>query len=538
MEEKELNVNDSKKLIIGISILFCTVILIIGGTLAFFTQSDTKEIGNIVTENINGTLKFYDNNDYMFGNFIPVNEEDVIKFASKTTDKCHYQDDMYACNMYEFTITNDSNVAQELKITLNPTKNEFSNLYYMLFEKNKDNISIDSVPVNKDKIVETNSNIMVDKLILGPEQSKIYTIIYYVKNLDTDQTLQDAGKQFYANVKVDSITTGMYAGTLMESRCYEYEQITEGDYVGTYKLTKFNGIDENGVADTTCGVIKNEEFYSVNVPSKLKDEEGNQLEISTLGNKLFIGADFVNETLLPSAYINNIELEEGIKEIESGKYEEKDDDLGTFFYMGTGPMFEGGSIEEINVKIKLPQTLEKIGDAAFLVCFFKEITIPKNVISIGKYAFATNSNLTNLIFEEGSKLKIIDVEAFSSTGLIEVEIPYSVNYIGKQAFDYINTLEKIIFLGDLESDLNPLTIDNKAFYMSNLNYSTYDNPLVIPARVIFIGDDAFRGDASTNNDLKFIKFMGATDALNKLGNNWYKTNVVEYIKSKDEYVID
>ena len=72
--EKELNINNSKKLIIGVSILFCTIILIIGTTLAFFTQSDTKETGNIVTTNINGTLKFYDNNDYMFGNFVFVNE--------------------------------------------------------------------------------------------------------------------------------------------------------------------------------------------------------------------------------------------------------------------------------------------------------------------------------------------------------------------------------------------------------------------------------------------------------------------------------
>ena len=94
-------------LIIGVSILFCTVILIIGVTTAYFTQSDTKNMENIVTTNINGTLLFDDNNDYMFGNFIPVNEEDVISFASKSSDKCKYQEGMYACNLYEFTITND-----------------------------------------------------------------------------------------------------------------------------------------------------------------------------------------------------------------------------------------------------------------------------------------------------------------------------------------------------------------------------------------------------------------------------------------------
>ena len=62
--KKELNTNNSKKLIIGVSILFCAIVLVVGTSLAFFTQSDSKEIGNVVTENINGTLKFYDNNDY------------------------------------------------------------------------------------------------------------------------------------------------------------------------------------------------------------------------------------------------------------------------------------------------------------------------------------------------------------------------------------------------------------------------------------------------------------------------------------------
>ena len=55
--EKELNTNNSnKRLIIGVSILFSAVILIIGATTAYFTQSDTKEMGNIVSININDTI--------------------------------------------------------------------------------------------------------------------------------------------------------------------------------------------------------------------------------------------------------------------------------------------------------------------------------------------------------------------------------------------------------------------------------------------------------------------------------------------------
>ena len=68
--------NNSKKLIIGVSILFCTVILIIGVTTAYFTQSDSEDIGNIVaTDKV--TLDYQDNDDYMLGELIPINEDDL-----------------------------------------------------------------------------------------------------------------------------------------------------------------------------------------------------------------------------------------------------------------------------------------------------------------------------------------------------------------------------------------------------------------------------------------------------------------------------
>ena len=41
-----------------------------------------------------------DNDDYMFGNLIPVNEEDVLKFASKDNDKCKV--------VYSWSLINES----------------------------------------------------------------------------------------------------------------------------------------------------------------------------------------------------------------------------------------------------------------------------------------------------------------------------------------------------------------------------------------------------------------------------------------------
>lgn len=83
VKEKELDVNKSKKLIIGMSIIFCTVIFIIGGTFAFFTQSDSKNTGNIVSENINETLlyndKYEENEKYNRQGLIPASLDVVLR---------------------------------------------------------------------------------------------------------------------------------------------------------------------------------------------------------------------------------------------------------------------------------------------------------------------------------------------------------------------------------------------------------------------------------------------------------------------------
>ena len=41
---------------------------------------------------------------------------------------------MNACSLYEFTITNNADVTQDMKVTLNPDPNEFTNLHYLVYE--------------------------------------------------------------------------------------------------------------------------------------------------------------------------------------------------------------------------------------------------------------------------------------------------------------------------------------------------------------------------------------------------------------------
>ena len=269
----EKNIN-RKKLIIGVSILFCAIILIVGGTLAFFTGSDTKNLDDVATSNV--TLDYKDNTTYMRNNLIPVVEGDVTKFASKnlinSTDErkytdediCHYQDDMYACSLYEFTITNTASISQNIIVSMTPIINEYNNFYFILYESkvNEINNELNKIEVNT-KIEQDTINFNNTNVILKPEESKTYTIVFYIKNLDIPQ--DDANKRFTASILVNSITTGYKKVVQLGEGCYDFEMLEDN----TLKLTKFNGINhETGDIVEGCGVTKDEEgFYSVTVPS-------------------------------------------------------------------------------------------------------------------------------------------------------------------------------------------------------------------------------------------------------------------------------
>lgn len=246
-----LNENNSKKIIIGISIMFCTIILIIGATTAYFTQSSSKTTSNIVTTDINETIGYTDNNDYMRNNLIPVVGTDVDDFAMKNSkngyrdnDICVYTEKYNACSLYQFTITNNANVTQELMITLNPEPNEYANLYYMMYEGNQNTLTPSSKVVKESTHIEgKNSSVMANEIILKPNESKTYTVVFYILSKNYDQTSVDAGKNFGSIIRVDSITTGQYTeGNLGQEPISKTES-----FIGSYA-----DINKDGIVD---GVI-------------------------------------------------------------------------------------------------------------------------------------------------------------------------------------------------------------------------------------------------------------------------------------------
>ena len=228
--------NNSKKLYIGVSIIFCTIILIIGVSFAYFTQSDSKSTGDIATTK-QVTLEYNDSDkSYMLGELIPTSEGYAIRgFEREGEDKCKDDNGHNICSVYRFTITNTANVSQKLVINMTPTLNTFHNLKFMLYEvngetKNKKGNTFNLEFDNKTPIT------LEDNLTLNPNGSKTYELVYYILNLpEIDQTSLDAGKNFGAKISVNSITTGTYISNQEGGSCWTVTPVEDG--TNNFKLT-------------------------------------------------------------------------------------------------------------------------------------------------------------------------------------------------------------------------------------------------------------------------------------------------------------
>lgn len=85
-------------------------------------------------------------------------------------------------------------------------------------------------------------------------------------------------------------------------------------------------------------------------------------------------------------------------------------------------------------EIALPSSLETIGDAAFYYGGIERITIPGSVEMVSTGTFASCSNLTEVVIEDG--VKVIGVKAFEDcAALTTVEFPASLEELERKIFD-------------------------------------------------------------------------------------------------------
>ena len=118
-------------------------------------------------------------------------------------------------------------------------------------------------------------------------------------------------------------------------------------------------------------------------------------------------------------------------------------------------------------------------EAFYLAKYLGAVKLPVSLETIGENAFRYSS-LSSITIPMGNLTAISD-GAFGSTELTSVDIPSSVKSIGEQAFQNCPNLESVSFSEGLES------IGNGAF--SNSKITT----LVLPESVKSIGNEAFSG---------------------------------------------
>ena len=161
-----------------------------------------------------------------------------------------------------------------------------------------------------------------------------------------------------------------------------------------------------------------------------------------------------------------------------------------------------------------PYTVTAIGDSAFnpshTITNVSSVFIPATVTSIGRFAFRCCKFLATVTFAEDSQLKSIGVSAFSGTDSAhpifkEIQIPYSVETIGTNAFHNCQDLESITLPASLE------TIESSAF-SSCRKLSEIKLPASLKAIQSYVFDDC--------SSLETVFYYGSLE-------QWSKINVAK-----------
>ena len=113
----------------------------------------------------------------------------------------------------------------------------------------------------------------------------------------------------------------------------------------------------------------------------------------------------------------------------------------------------GNDIESVEIS----NELKSIGEYAFWGTKIENITIPASVESIGMGAVQNIKTLTNVTFEEGSKLESIGSGAFNANPLLtEFDIPQGVKVLGPNTFNF--------------SGINSVVLNDSIFTVDGNNY--------------------------------------------------------------------
>ena len=195
--------------------------------------------------------------------------------------------------------------------------------------------------------------------------------------------------------------------------------------------------------------------------------------------------------------------------------------------VGLDPEF---MIEEGNT-LTGPATLT-LGEFVFSGCInLVNFTIPRQAGNIGSYNFSDNKSLKEIKFSEYARITTIGNYAFANSGLVKINVPYTVQKISNYAFTNCVGL-KLVYLNRIidEGSSDVTDIERNAFYglesKPNIKilvpptyYQTYNTKLANLNKVVVRNqiDDtkkfAYVQDVEGQNSVTLTAFIGEEEVL-------------------------
>ncbi|MGN1052519.1 MAG: leucine-rich repeat domain-containing protein, partial [Candidatus Scatosoma sp.] len=187
----------------------------------------------------------------------------------------------------------------------------------------------------------------------------------------------------------------------------------------------------------------------------------------------------------------------------------------------------------------IPATVTEIGANVFYGKKLSKITIGKNIVSVGDYAFANCKNLATVEFEDGGAADLeIGANAFAGTAITQIALPARVSEFGASAFadcenlatvsiPAVETVPTAAFKGCVA-----LTTVNIAEGVQTISSEAFAscNSLVsfnVPASVTVLGTD-------TNGALNVFANSAAISAVNVAADNAKYASVNGVVYEKNE----
>lgn len=202
--------------------------------------------------------------------------------------------------------------------------------------------------------------------------------------------------------------------------------------------------------------------------------------------------------------------------------------------------------------------VQNIAARGFADAGIKTVQIPQSIISIGDYAFASDS-IKTITFDEDSRLKDIGNGAFLGSAISEIVVPQNLQNIGNGAFKDCELLESI----DFEEIENILIIGARAFentiwygnYIENVENSviyigkvlyeaigTLSSNISIFADTVSISPQAFSGQTALTsiNIPDTVTYIGGdyTDENFSAKGAFYNCNQLQYITFSAESMLE